>query len=227
MYLSPDIDSLFLDNYAAFSRNDVAAALRPEYQSLDVHNTYLQFAELMDVSDADEMLDKILYADMKTYLLELLMKQDQMSMSASLESRVPFLDHRFVEFVCSLPTDFKLKGFDTKRILRHALGDTVPREIVTRSKKGFPTPIKEWFRGDFANTIRELLQSPNTRLVEYIQPEYISHILQRHVSGEWNLQEQIWTLGNLELWLRIAIDGQNPDSAIQLNEGAMACASSG
>ena len=227
LYLPQNIDSLFLDNYAAFSRADVATALRPEHQSFDVGDTYSQFSDLMDVSDADELLDKILYADMKTYLLELLMKQDQMSMSASLESRVPFLDHHFVEFVCSLPTEYKLNGFDTKRILRHSLGDTVPRDIVTRSKKGFPTPIKEWFRDDYSQTIRELLQSPRTRLVEYIQPEYIDHILQRHISGEWNLQEQIWTLGNLELWLRIAIDGQDPASAIQINEEAVACASSG
>lgn len=226
LYLQNDIDSLFMDNYAAFSRADIGSALRPEFQPLEIEHTYAQFSELMDASDADELLDRILYADMKTYLLELLMKQDQMSMSASLESRVPFLDHQFVEFVCSLPTEYKLKGFDTKRILRHSLGSTIPREVVTRSKKGFPTPIKEWFRGEYAGTIRELLQSPNTLLVEYIQPEYIDRILQRHISGEWNLQEQIWTLGNLELWLRIAIDGQSPESAIQLQEGAL-CVSSG
>jgi asparagine synthase (glutamine-hydrolysing) len=155
------------------------------------------------------------------------MKQDQMSMSASLESRVPFLDHQLVEFVCSLPTEYKLKGFDTKRILRHSLGSSVPPEIVTRSKKGFPTPIKEWFRHEFASTIRELLQSPNTLLVEYIQPEYIQCVLQRHISGQWDLQEQIWTLANLELWLRIAIDGQDPETAIEFHEGAMTCASFG
>ena len=227
LYLPTDIDTIFLDNYAAFGRADVQSALQPRYRDeLDVENTYSAFSDMMDSSDADELLDKILYADMKTYLLELLMKQDQMSMSASLESRVPFLDHTFVEFVCSLPTEFKLNGFKTKHILRHSLGDTVPRQIVTRSKKGFPTPIKEWFRNEFSGSIRELLQSDHTLLHEYVQPDYIDHILNRHISGEWNLQEQIWTLGNLELWLRIAIDGQDPESALQI-DGAMQCAFSG
>ena len=147
--------------------------------------------------------------------------------SASLESRVPFLDHQLVEFVCSLPTEYKLRGFDTKRILRQSLGSTVPREIVTRGKKGFPTPIKEWFRGQFAGTIRGLLQSPSTLLVEYVRPEYISNVLNRHISGEWNLQEQLWTLGNLEIWLRIAIDGQDPEQIMALNEESLACVSSG
>lgn len=223
LYLPTDVDTLFLDNYAAFRRVDVANALQPKYRdTIDVANTYAGFTDLMQCSDAEELLDQILYADMKTYLVELLMKQDQMSMSASLESRVPFLDHELVEFVCSLPVEYKLKGFETKRILRHALGSTVPREIVTRSKKGFPTPIKEWFRTDFAGTIRELLQSKNTMLHEYVRPEYIDQILERHISGAWNLQEQIWTLGNLEIWLRIAIGGRDPESAIQTDE-AMQC----
>ena len=228
LYLQNDIDTLFLDNYAAFSRADVSRALQPQYaDQIEVETTYSAFSDMMQSCDADEMLDKILYADMKTYLLELLMKQDQMSMSASLESRVPFLDHLFVEFVCSLPTEYKLKGFETKRILRHALGDTIPSEIVTRSKKGFPTPTREWFRGDFKETIRELLQSDNTLLYEYIQPEYVEHILRRHISGEWNLEEQIWTLGNIELWLRIAIDGQSPDTALQTAGAALQCEFSG
>lgn len=223
LYLSTDIDTLFLDNYAAFRRQDVAKSLQPKYRNtLEVENAYAGFSDLMNGCDADELLDRILYADMKTYLLELLMKQDQMSMSASLESRVPFLDHELVEFVCSLPVEYKLKGFETKRILRHSLGSTIPREVVTRSKKGFPTPIKEWFRSDFSGTIRELLQSEHTLLHEYVQPSYINGILDRHTSGEWNLQEQIWTLGNVELWLRIAIDGQDPESALQTG-GALQC----
>ena len=223
LYLPTDVDTLFLDNYAAFRREDVANALQPKYRDeLDITNTYAGFTKLMECTDAEELLDQILYADMKTYLVELLMKQDQMSMSASLESRVPFLDHHLVEFVCSLPIEYKLKGFETKRILRHALGDTVPREILTRSKKGFPTPIKEWFRTDFSDSIRELLQIGEYDVARICPPDYIDQILHRHISGAWNLQEQIWTLGNIELWLRIAIGGQHPESALQ-TDGAMQC----
>ena len=227
LYLPRDVDSLFLDNYAAFSRSDVAQALRPQHREASMDGIYSQFSDLMAVADADELLDKILYADIKTYLLELLMKQDQMSMSASLESRVPFLDHQLVEFVCRLPTEYKLRGFETKRILRHALGPSVPRQIVTRGKKGFPTPTKEWFRGEYAEVMRRLLLSDNSLSAEYINPDYTRNILDRHISGQWNLQEQIWTLGNIELWLRIAIDGQQPEAAMPIAEEAFACVSSG
>ena len=94
LVLEPDVDSLLLDNYAAFARPEIAALLRPEYRGAALADLYRPFDALMEASDARELLDRILYADIKTYLLELLMKQDQMSMSASLESRVPFLDHR-------------------------------------------------------------------------------------------------------------------------------------
>ena len=92
-------------------------------------------------------LDRLLYADMKTYLVELLMKQDQMSMAASIESRVPFLDHRLVEFAAGLPARMKLRGFTTKRILREAVRGILPAEILTRKKMGFPVPFGIWMRG--------------------------------------------------------------------------------
>ena len=118
LYLQNDIDSLFLDNYAAFSRSDISAALQPAYQELAVAQTYSQFQSLMDASDAEELLDRILYADMKTYLLELLMKQDQMSMAASIESRVPFLDWPLVEFTTKMPERMKLPPIQWRRVRR-------------------------------------------------------------------------------------------------------------
>ena len=93
------------------------------------------------------LLDRMLYADLKTYLVELLMKQDQMSMAASIESRVPFLDHELVEFAARLPDSWKLRGFTTKRILRAAAADLLPREILERPKMGFPVPFADWMRG--------------------------------------------------------------------------------
>ena len=94
-------------------------------------------------------MDKLLYADTKTYLHELLMKQDQMSMAASIESRVPFLDHKLVEFTAKMPTKMKLRGRETKWILREAMKGILPDEILTRSKMGFPVPVGNWFRNEF------------------------------------------------------------------------------
>ena len=227
LYLPCDVETLYLDNYSAFPRWDVERALRPAYRGAAMNAMYDNFARLMDASDADELLDRILYCDLKTYLVELLMKQDQMSMSASLESRVPFLDHQLVEFVCRLPTPYKLKGSSTKRILRHALGNTVPPGIVSRSKQGFPTPIKEWFRGKYYPRIKDLLLSPDSLSSEYVDRYYTRQLIQRHRNGDWDLQEQIWTLGNLEIWLRIFTDGQSPESIFDPAEERVLCASSG
>ena len=89
-------------------------------------------------SDATTLLDRLLYADTKTYLHELLMKQDQMSMAASIESRVPFLDHPLVEFASSLPERLKLRGWTTKYVLRQAMRDLLAPEILSRAQDGLP-----------------------------------------------------------------------------------------
>src|SRR6185369_10022380 len=91
-------------------------------------------------TDAHSLLDRLLYTDIKTYLHELLMKQDQMSMATSVESRVPFLDHKLVEFTCSLPERLKLRGGTTKYILRESMKGVLPEAILSRSKMGFPVP---------------------------------------------------------------------------------------
>lgn len=227
LYLPCDIKSLYLDNYSALPSWSIRDALRPQFHNEHLDTMYDYFDVLMESSDAEELLDQILYADMKTYLLELLMKQDQMSMSASLESRVPFLDHHLVEFVCSLPTEFKVRGFQTKRILRHALGNTIPPSVVIRSKKGFPTPTREWFRNDFYPLIERLLLSDDSLSIDYIDADFTRQVLTRHRQGKWDLQEQIWALGNLEIWLRIFLENQSPETIFGTADEVRACVSCG
>ncbi|HEX2344236.1 MAG TPA: asparagine synthase (glutamine-hydrolyzing) [Vicinamibacterales bacterium] len=152
-------------------------------------------------------LARILYADQKTYLVELLMKQDQMSMAASIESRVPFLDHPLVEFAARLPDSWKLRGFTTKRILRAASADLLPREILERPKMGFPVPFAHWMRGPSIRVARDVLL--DRRAVErgLFEPAAVERVLARHESGECPGGDTIWSLLNLELWYRTAIDG--------------------
>src|SRR5207237_7873841 len=102
-------------------------------------------------------LDRLLYADIKTYLVELLMKQDQMGMAASVESRVPFLDHKLVEFAARLPDSWKLSGWTTKRILREAMKGILPEAILNRPKMGFPVPFSSWTRGPWNDVARDVL----------------------------------------------------------------------
>jgi len=147
--------------------------------------------------------------DLQTYLVELLMKQDQMSMAASVESRVPFLDHEFVEYVVSLPTDFKLRRGTTKAILRAAVRDVVPVEILTRRKMGFPVPLSRWFRGAFWPVVQEFVLSERARERGLFDKAGILELARAHRYGIADHAERLWLLANLEIWHRLFIDGDD------------------
>jgi asparagine synthase (glutamine-hydrolysing) len=156
-------------------------------------------------SDAT-LLDRLLYADMKTYLVELLMKQDQMSMAASIESRVPFLDHKLVEFAVSLPDSWKLSGRTTKRVLREAMKTVLPASILNRPKMGFPVPLGSWLRNDWNTVAADVLLDGRSRQRGIIDPIGVERLLLDHAAGRVNGTDRIWSLLNLELWFRTFID---------------------
>src|SRR5262249_29609743 len=140
--LKPDVESLYLDNFAVFSRSQQFRLLTPEAKeragALDPYAvTRQRFAQ----SDATTPLNRLLYADTKTYLHELLMKQDQMSMAASLESRGAFLDYTLGQFTARLPERMKLRRMTTKYVLRRSMKGVLPEPILTRRKMGFPVPV--------------------------------------------------------------------------------------
>jgi asparagine synthase (glutamine-hydrolysing) len=153
-------------------------------------------------------LGQMLYADTKTYLVELLMKQDQMSMACSIESRVPFLDHKLVEFAATLPARMKLRGFHTKWILREAVRGILPQEILTRRKMGFPVPFAVWMKGRWQNIARDVLLDRRSRERGIIDPDAVEQLIVAHASGKTEGADAIWSLLNLELWYRTHIDGE-------------------
>jgi asparagine synthase (glutamine-hydrolysing) len=154
------------------------------------------------------VLTRFLHADLKGYLVELLMKQDQMSMAASIESRVPFLDHHLVEFAARLPDDRKLSGFSTKRILREAAADILPEQILSRPKMGFPVPFASWLRTGWGDVVREVLLDRRSRQRGLTVPSAIEQMFQALTSdARAPHADAIWTLFNLELWYRTFIDG--------------------
>ena len=159
-------------------------------------------------NERTSMLDRVLYADMKTYLVELLMKQDQMSMAASIESRVPFLDHQLVEFAARLPADRKLSGLSTKRILREAVQDVLPRQILERPKMGFPVPFGPWLQNSWGPVVRDVLLDRRTRQRGILEPAEVERLLTSAATSS-NSQDAdaVWGLLNLELWYRTFIDG--------------------
>jgi len=170
-------------------------------------------------------LERMSHADLQTYLVELLMKQDQMSMAASVESRVPYLDHPFVEHVAAIPGRFKLRGWQTKAVLRAALRDLVPREILTRRKMGFPVPVGRWLRDPFWPVVQEFVLGPRARERGLFEPAFLRRLAEAHRAGTAEHGDRLWLLVNLEVWQRIFLDGEDPDGVMRATEGR--CESSG
>jgi len=153
------------------------------------------------------LLDRLLYADAKSYLVELLMKQDQMSMAASIESRVPFLDHKLVEFSAGLPDRWKASGWTTKRILREAMKSVLPAEVLRRPKMGFPVPFSRWTRAQWNTVARDILLDRRSRERGILDAQAVDRLLHSHANGTTQGGDRIWALLNLEIWYRTFIDG--------------------
>jgi asparagine synthase (glutamine-hydrolysing) len=170
-------------------------------------------ARARDLGAASD-LARILRLDTLIWLPDdLLLKADKMTMAASVELRVPFLDHHLVEFAASLPDAFKLHQGQGKRILKEALQDLVPPAILQRRKRGFPVPIARWFREDLFAPAREILLDPRARTRAYFQPGYLERTLDRHRSGKEDLSRRILSVLILELWYRKYCNGEAPGVA--------------
>jgi asparagine synthase (glutamine-hydrolysing) len=196
---------MFFDSFAGVPLGVQRTVLHPSLARGDAYTPSLEYFHRANGTSG--LLDRLLYTDMKTYLVELLMKQDQMSMSMSIESRVPFLDHKLVEFATRLPHRMKLNGFTTKRILREAVKDLIPRAILTRPKMGFPVPFSNWVKGRWNGVAREVLTDRRTRERGIIDTAVASRLLEDHRRGRCAGGDVLWALLNLELWYRTFIDG--------------------
>jgi asparagine synthase (glutamine-hydrolysing) len=204
-----DIENLFFDNFAIFGKSMQTTLFSAETKSrITEQNPYFYQNEWLDKSDANEDLDKLLYVDSKTYLHELLMKQDQMSMAASIESRVPFLDHKLVEFTAKMPINMKLRGDTTKFLLKEAMKGILPDEILYRPKMGFPVPVGSWFRNEFKHIVDKYILSERSLNRGIFNPDFVREIVAKHNAGE-NHDERIWHLVNFEIWQRQFIDGES------------------
>jgi asparagine synthase (glutamine-hydrolysing) len=202
-----DPASMFFDTFAGMPLHLQHELLDPGVVTgADTYGPSLEYYR--HSNRAEGILGRLLYTDVKTYLVELLMKQDQMSMSTSIESRVPFLDHQLVEFAARLPDRMKLQGFTTKRILREAMRGVLPDSILTRPKMGFPVPFAGWVRSRWNGVARDVLLDRRTRERGLINATAVEALLDAHRDGVRVGGDAIWALLNLELWYRTFIDGQ-------------------
>ncbi len=201
--------SFYFDNFfSAFEETEQNELLTSEFASEFAPSTaYKNVLDYWEHSSG-EMLQRLLYTDIKTYLVELLMKQDNMSMAASIESRVPFLDHVLVEFATRIPREVQIKGLAGKTILKKAVEDILPHSIIYRPKLGFPTPWSGWLGGPRLETIREMLLEPRSLDRGYFRREAIERLFNEHRAKHRDNYDRIWRLLNLELWHRVCLEGE-------------------
>ncbi len=201
-----NVESLQLDNfYGAFSASERRRMLGASLTAAsNPYATYLDYW----TSRKGSVLSQMLYADQKTYLVELLMKQDQMSMACSIESRVPFLDHPFVEFAARVPDNLKIRNGQGKYIVKRAVEDLLPHDIIYRKKMGFPTPLRQWLLDSRSQPLYDLLLDPNRLLAEYVDLSYVRDLIHRQHSQTEDATDRIWRLLNLQLWGDLFITGR-------------------
>lgn len=197
----------FFENFSVF-RGPARRQILRDARSLDgddVHERGLRFF----AQGCGDALADMSRADLQTYLVELLMKQDQMSMAASLESRVPFLDHHLVETVSRIPGRVRLHRGKTKALMRDAVRDLVPDPILNRGKMGFPVPVGAWLAGPFRGLIDEYVLGARARARGHFDEEALRSMAREHETGRIDHADRLWLLINLEIWQRIFIDGES------------------
>jgi asparagine synthase (glutamine-hydrolysing) len=156
---------------------------------------------------ADQLL-QMSYQELKLRLPELLlMRVDKMTMAASVEARVPYLDHKLVEFTMGIPSHLKYRDGETKYILKRALEGVIPEQVLNREKKGFGVPLDEWMRGRFGGFVEESLFNSSLRRRQLFDYGFVKHLLTEHQTGRANYSFFLWTLLNLSLWYDHWIEG--------------------
>lgn len=138
-------------------------------------------------------------------------------MAASIESRVPFLDHKLVEWAARLPANEKVGWFSGKRLLRRAMAGKLPDAVLQRTKKGFPTPIRPWLRNQLFDKLSTILTDGRMEERQLFQAGYVHQLLNAHRRGHSWATEGCWRLLNFELWSRVFLDGDDMPLASQMS----------
>ena len=221
--LVPDQDKRQLFTKKVFSKINIDA---PK----DTFERVFTFNKRLKYDTPEDHINNSLYFEIKTFLPGLLLVGDKLSMANGLEERFPFLDNDLVDFAMKVPVKHKLGNLkkeiekidenigkkkavyrqfdDGKNVLRKAMEDFIPKEIIERKKQGFSAPDESWYRGENAAYVKELLLGPNLACKNYINQEYIGSIVHEHLHEGVNHRLLIWSFMNFEWWCKIFINGE-------------------
>ncbi len=203
--LPRSLEDLLILNAAFTHPQVVNRLLLPDVPqcSLQYRKSMLKVPALRNTST----LQKLSYLELKTYLVSILNRMDKMTMAAGIEARVPFLDHRIVEWGFNLPDSLKLHRAGNKWLLKQVAAALLPSEVITRKKSGFGVPVGSWFQDPHGlGRYLELLGERAFRERGYFDNKQIERIVDEHRRGKHDHGELLWELVNLELWHKIAID---------------------
>jgi asparagine synthase (glutamine-hydrolysing) len=157
-----------------------------------------------------DFLARMTYLELKLRLPELLlMRVDKMTMAASIEARVPFLDHRLVEYAMGVPRSLKVEGKSGKHVLKRALEEVLPHDVLYRPKRGFGAPVEGWFRGPSAAELESRVMTSALRRRDFLDYRFVARLFEEHRRGARDHGFHLWALLNLSLWYERWIEGKN------------------
>jgi asparagine synthase (glutamine-hydrolysing) len=173
--------------------------------SLEAVSPYLDYIE-RERNDSD-FLSRMTYLELKLRLPELLlMRVDKITMATSVEARVPFLDHKLVEYALGLPRELKVEGRSGKHILKRALEEILPHDLLYSQKRGFGAPVREWFRNGLGGWLDSNLMNSTMRRRGFFDYKFIARLLDEHQRGAKDWGFHLWALLNLSMWYERWID---------------------
>lgn len=193
---------LAVGNSEAMYRNLVSTWKKPQELVIGATEPLTVLTEPQQWADINDFTLRMMYLDTLSYLPDdILVKVDRACMGVSLESRVPFLDYRVVEFAWRLPLEMKIRNGEGKWILRQVLYRYVPRELIDRPKMGFGVPIDSWLRGPLKDWAGDLINENRLRQEAFFQSEMVQEKWQEHLSGKRNWQHYLWPVLMFQAWL--------------------------
>ena len=194
----------FIGIYTLFTPDQKAKLYKSEISGLISESQRRLFAEHFKHADSSGgALSKLLFLDTRTMLPDnLLLFNDKMTMANSIENRVPYLDIDLINFIESLPMKFKLRGQTGKYLHRKAAEQWLPLSVINRKKRGFETPVGDWFKQELAHTLLDLVESPSSLSAIYFDVRFIKEMINQHQLKRKDYQRHLFILLSLELWYR-------------------------
>ena len=188
--------------FGSFSIEQHAQLLTPDVLNDSDGDIYRGAREMLALSDAPTEIEQMQFLDVNFYMAEdILTKVDRAAMAVSLETRAPFLDPRVAQFAASVPLEYKLKGSSGKYILKQAVKDLIPAEIVNRPKKGFGIPIADWLKGRLNPLLHDMLAPERLKQQGLFNSEYVQRLIKEHETGAASHHKELWTLLVFQLWI--------------------------